>query len=199
MKRPTFEQIRTGAEFNRWYWLKTEMVEFCKQLNLPSNGRKFDLRDRIMNALDNNYSASNETKPKKSASNFNWPKAKLTNETKITDNISFGPNFRGYMKAQIGSKFTCHSDFMAWVKSNTGKTLGDAVSKWIELEKRKENPAFKRVIADNNMYAQYTRDFLANNEGMRLSDAKKFWLLKKQLPTTDGFVRYEHTDLDLKT
>ena len=197
MKRPSFEDINSGAEFNQWYWLKDEMVVFCKRLNLPAHGRKFELRDRLMYALDNNGSILKEAKPKKSLSDFNWAKAELSLETKITDNVSFGPNFRGFMKMHIGPSFSCHSDFMDWVKANPGRSLGDAINQWLALEKRKKTPGFKRQIADNNMYAQYTRDFLSDNKGMRLSDAKKYWLIKKELPTTNGFVRYDPSDLHL--
>ncbi|MEM0934180.1 MAG: SAP domain-containing protein, partial [Bacteroidota bacterium] len=46
MQRPDFENIESGQEFNRWYWLKEELIEICKRSGLPSHGRKFDLRDR---------------------------------------------------------------------------------------------------------------------------------------------------------
>ncbi|MEM7486927.1 MAG: DUF6434 domain-containing protein [Bacteroidota bacterium] len=197
MKRPDFENIKSGAEFNTWYWLKEELVEICKRAGLPIVGRKFELRDRIMFALDNNGKVKPPPKRKKTTSKFNWAKSKLNLDTVLTDNVSFGPNFRNFMKGQIGAKFQCHSDFMDWVRANGGKTLEDAVNQWMELEKRKDNPNFKRKIADNNMYAQYTRDFLEDNQRKTLKDAKKYWLLKKQLPTEDGFVTYERSDLEL--
>jgi hypothetical protein len=197
MSRPDFEHIKSGAEFNAWYWLKEELVEICKRSNLPSTGRKFELRDRIMYALDHNGDVKPSPVRKKTTSKFNWAKATLTLDTKITDNVSFGPNFRRFMKSHIGAKFSCHSDFMDWVKANAGKTLEDAVEKWSELEKRKEDPNFQRGIAKNNMFNQYVRDFLAANAGRTMKDAKRFWLLKKQLPTKDGFVIYEQTDLSL--
>ncbi|MEM1406722.1 MAG: DUF6434 domain-containing protein [Bacteroidota bacterium] len=197
MQRPDLEDITSGAEFNRWYWTKEELVKICKNAGLPVNGRKFDLRDRIMYALDNNGETQSLPKKIKPTSKFNWAKSQLTLETKITDNVSFGPNFRNFIKGQIGNKFYCHSDFMDWVKSNTGKTLGDAVEKWLELERRKDDPMFKRNIADNNMYAQYTRDFIEDNPGKSLKDAKKYWLLKKQQPTDDGYIKYEKSDFNL--
>ncbi len=197
MNRPDFSNIKSGTEFNHWYWLKEEMIEICKQAGLPVTGRKFDLRDRIMFALDNNGKIKPQSKKKKVLSSFNWSKSQLTLETVITDNISFGPNFRRFMAGQIGNKFQCHSDFMDWVKSNEGKTLEDAVLKWLELESRKDDPSFRRGIADNNMYSQYIRDFLDDNPRQNLKNVRKFWLLKKQLPSEDGFIRYEKSDLDL--
>lgn len=197
MSRPKFKDIKTGSEFNQWYWLKEEMVAICKRSGWPTKGRKFDLRDRIMYALDNNGKLKPKKKKQQTTSTFNWAKSELTLETKITDNVSFGPNFRRFMKSKVGNTFSCHSDFMDWVKSNEGKTLAEAIEKWFELEKRKEDPNFERTIADHNMFAQYTRDFLADNKNKTLSDAKKYWNLKKRLPTKNGFVRYERSDLEL--
>ncbi|MEM1337604.1 MAG: DUF6434 domain-containing protein [Bacteroidota bacterium] len=196
MGRPDFENITSGAEFNTWYWLKEEMVAICKAAGLPTNGRKFELRDRIMFALDNRGRLKPRVKIKKK-STFNWAKATLTLETVITDNISFGPNFRAFMKRQIGDKFSCHSDFMDWAKANTGKTLAQAVEQWYALEARKEDPEFRRDIADNNMFNQYTRDFLNTYPHKTIKEARKYWLLKKKLPMINGFVRFEKTDIDL--
>lgn len=198
MKRPDFENIKSGTEFNKWYWLKEEMVEICKQSEVPSNGRKFELRDRIMFALDNDGEIKPEQKKKRKKSKFNWANAKLTLKTEITDSVSFGPNFRSFMKSQIGNNFSCNSDFMDWVKGNIGETLETAIAKYHQLEKRRENPEFKREIADNNMFNQYTRDFMEDNPRQSLKNVRKFWLLKKQLPMKNGFVKYEKSDLKLK-
>ncbi|WP_289030313.1 DUF6434 domain-containing protein [uncultured Algoriphagus sp.] len=197
MSRPNFEDIKSGEEFNNWYWLKEEMVAICKKTGLPHTGRKFDLRDRIIYALDQPGKVKHVPKKQKTKSSFNWVKESLTLETKITDNVSFGPNFRAFMKSQLGDKFSCHSDFMDWMKSNVGKTLQDAIEQYRLFEIRKKDPNFKRSIAESNMYNQYTRDFMKDNPNESLKNLRRCWMLKKQLPTKDGFVRYERSDLEL--
>ncbi|QLG44844.1 hypothetical protein HYG79_05585 [Costertonia aggregata] len=42
------------------------------------------------------------------------------------------------MKSRIGTKFSCHGDFMHRVRKNEGKTLEDAIAIWHELEDRKK-------------------------------------------------------------
>lgn len=195
-RRPSFENIASGREFRRWYWLKEELIDICKRSNLPYTGGKFELQDRIVHALDNDGKLLPSPKIRTS-SKFNWAKAKLTPDTVITDNVSFGMNFRGFMKSQIGNAFSCHGDFMDWVRANPGKTLQDAIEQWQLLEDRKKDPTFKRKIAKHNMFAQYTRDFLEDNPGLTLKDAKTYWSLKKQFPTDTGYVRYERKDLEL--
>ena len=88
-QRPDPSQIDTGSEFHRWYWLKKELIAICKQMGLPSSGSKFELRDRIMYALDNEGKLLPSMK-KKHTSSFNWSKEELHPDTVITDNISFG-------------------------------------------------------------------------------------------------------------
>jgi len=195
--RPDFPSIASGEEFNRWYWLKEEMVDILKAIGLPYTGGKFELRDRIMYALDHNGGLKPEQKKARPKSRFNWAREVLTPETVITDNVSFGPNFRRFMKGQIGPRFSCHSDFMDWVKEHPGKTLEEAVKAWEDLEARKDDPTFKRDIADHNMLAQYVRDFLADQPDKNLKDALHFWNLKRHLPMENGFVRYTSEDLDL--
>ena len=195
MDKPKLSAIKTSTEFQSWYWLKTELVALCKQLNLSYTGSKFELRDRILYALEHDGAVPASVKRDKPQSSFNWAKAPLDLETVITDNITFGPNFRRFMKLQIGSKFSCHSDFMDWVKANPGKRLSDAVIKWEELENRKKDPTFKRKIAAHNMLAQYVRDFLADNPGSTFKEALQCWKRKKQLPADNGFVQYDKSDL----
>ncbi|QLG44842.1 DUF6434 domain-containing protein [Costertonia aggregata] len=197
MARPDFSEITSAKEFNQWYWLKQELVDICKRSGIPSTGRKFELRDRIAFALENPGKPLEVVQKRKTVSKFNWSKAELGLKTIITDNVSFGPNFRNFMKSRIGTKFSCHGDFMHWVRKNEGKTLEDAIAIWHELEDRKKSPDFKRTIAKNNMLAQYVRDFLADNPNETLKNALHFWNLKKKLPTPTGFITYQRTDLEL--
>ena len=194
-RRPDFTEITSGIEFQRWYWLKEELIDLCKMSGLPSDGSKFLLRDRIIYALDHEGAVMPEPKKKKPESRFDWAREVLGSNTIITDNVSFGPNFRNYMKSQIGAKFSCHSDFMDWVKENPGKTLDDAVTHWHVLEKRKEDPTFKRKIARHNMLAQYVRDFSRENPTRNLRDALACWKVKRNMPTDSGFVTYDSKDL----
>ena len=194
--RPSFHSIDSGEEFLRWYWLKEELIALCKEVGLPATGGKFELRDRIAYALDHDGAVLSKPQ-KKPTSTFSWAKEKLTRETLITDNISFGPNVRNFLKSQIGPRCSCHSDFMEWVLESPGKTLGDAIDAWWQLESRKDDPKFRRQIKSHNMYNQYTRDFMDDNPGRKLTDARACWEKKKRLPAPSGFVRYERGDLDL--
>lgn len=164
-------------------------------MGLPTSGSKFELRDRIIYALDNEGKLMPAVK-KKSTSSFNWSKEELHPETVITDNISFGQNLRSFMKTHIGPHFAFHTGFMKWAKENPGKTLSDAVSKWEEMEAQRKDPNYRSKIANHNMFNQYTRDILDAHPELSLDQVRTCWLHKKQLPSDDGFIRYEASDLE---
>lgn len=194
LRRPDFSEITSALEFDNWYWLKEELIAICKSCKLPCNGSKFELRDRIIYALDNEGDRLQTQKNKKSSS-FNWGKEPLSLETVITDSVTFGPNFRNFMRAQIGAAFRCSGDFMAWVREHVGYTLANAVEAWHLLETRKDDPAFRTEIADFNMYNQFTRDFMDDNPTGTLHQVRTLWNHKKYLPAPGGVVKYQKSDL----
>ena len=160
-KRPEILSVETIDQFQDWYWLKVDLVKFCKANGLSSSGRKLELRERIVCFLNGEKGC--RTKRARPSSTFDWANEKLTLDTPITDSVTFGKNFRGFMQSIIGAKFVCHSDFMDWVKSNTGATLKEAAAAWRLLEQRKSDPTFKRKIAPQNLLNQYMRDFFKDN------------------------------------
>jgi GNAT superfamily N-acetyltransferase len=61
---------------------------------------------------------------------FDWHKNELTSETKITENYKTTQNVRRFLKKHFGEDFHFSREMMAWMKSNAGKTLGEAVTEW---------------------------------------------------------------------
>ena len=206
MSRPPFHSITSAAEFDSWYWLKAELVDICQASELPTTGNKRQLRERILYALEHDGAVMPEPASAKPISTFDWAKAELTPETVITDNVSFGPNFRRFMQTQVSRKFSCTGEFMAWVRDNTGATLADAAAYWEALRARNKDPdsaagplphCFVRDIAEDNQYNRYTRAFLDDNPGLTPADARKYWLLKRAQPAPGGRVVYARGDLEL--
>jgi len=193
MDRPLIVDISDPADFRDWYWLKAEMVRFARLHNLPIAGNKADLRERILHYLENGTIARSP-KPARAINSAHWSKAELFPQTVITEDISFGPNVRGFFKAKIGKTFSCTSEFMDWVKQNPGQTLADAVNYWRYLEARKKDPGFKREIAPENQYNRYVRAFFLDNPDATMKAARACWLAKSRRP---GKPVYEPSDLSL--
>lgn len=195
MQRPNILSIDSTDVFNTWYWDKNEMIEFCEHHRLSTQGTKANLRARIVHFLDAPGTPYIEPKNASSRKAFNWSKAELHFNTIITADIRFGPNVRNFFKAEIGSSFSCHGDFMNWVKHHPGATLGDAITAWKMLEARKHNPSFRRQIAPDNMMNRYIREYFDKIPDGSFQQALSCWKYKKHQPLIEGAVKFSMEDL----
>jgi hypothetical protein len=200
MGRPLFEHFVSGQSFKQWYWLKEELVDICKRLDISYSGSKQDLTDRIAAAIDygTNHRAVKPKRPEKKNSLFDWANAALSPKTVITDSYTNGPNTRKFFKLHCGPKFSFTIPFMDWMKKNAGKTLAAAVEEWKRQDSERRKPGFKTVIPASNQYNKYLRDFFNDNPGSSIETARHFWSLKRSLPAKQGKHIYERSDLKLK-
>jgi Domain of unknown function (DUF6434)/SAP domain-containing new25 len=193
--RPDISTFQTGEDFKKWYWLKEEVVAYCKGAGIPYSGSKFEIIDRIAEALDKGLEAPKKAKKADITSKMEWHKADLTLETVITDSYKNGQNVRIFFIEYCGQNFSFNIEFMAWMKANVGKTLKDAVEEWLRITAKSKDKTFKKVIPEGNQYNQYMRDFFADNPDKTIKEARHFWQLKRSLPL--GLHKYERSDLDL--
>lgn len=196
--RPAIETITSAGELRRWYWTKDELLNECRRLELRVSGGKFRLLDRIAHFHDAGERAFPGDKKAKVTSKFDWHSAGLTLETVITDSYKNSQNVRRFFKAHVGEHFKFNIASMAWMKSNVGRTLADAVEAIKALEEDASKPGFQSKIAAHNQFNQYTRDFLADNPDKGMKDVRHFWALKRALPSEDGRHRYDPSDLNLE-
>jgi Domain of unknown function (DUF6434)/SAP domain-containing new25 len=193
--RPEIEAVKSGTTFKDWYWLKTEVMNHARMFGIPVTGGKFEIIDRIAAHLDGNtLPPPRRSGPPPKGSGFDWHGAPITGETLIIANYRNTQNVRRFFIAEIGRHFSFNIAFMAWMKSNAGKTMGDAAEEWKrvhELTKAGHKPA----IPASNQFNAYTRAFLEDNPGRSMDDVRHCWKLKRSLP---GHNRYERSDLDLR-
>jgi Domain of unknown function (DUF6434)/SAP domain-containing new25 len=194
-QRPPIESVKSGAELKDWYWLKTEVMNHARTLGLPIVGAKFDIIDRIADHLDGKAPVKRrKSGPAFKGPGFDWHGAKLSRETIIKPDYRNTQNVRRFFIVEVGRHFSFNIAFMAWMKANAGKTLGDAAEQWSRshaLVKAGHKPA----IPASNQFNAYARAFLEDNPGRTMDDVRHFWKLKRSLP---GHNRYERTDLELK-
>ncbi len=175
-----------AAAFRSCYYLKQELVGFCRENGLPTSGSKAELTDRIAYFLD----TGNVLKPsakRKTALNVGM----LTEDTVIEPNIVCSEKHRAFFCEKIGKSFSFNVPFQKWLKANTGKTYGDAIRAYYRILEEKKQ--IKTDIGKQFEYNTYIRDFFADNPGKNLHDAIVCWNYKKSLP---GHHRYERADLN---
>ncbi|MBQ4247093.1 MAG: SAP domain-containing protein [Ruminococcus sp.] len=184
-ERPELSRDISAEVFRNYYYLKEELVKFCRKYDLQTTGSKQELTDRIAYFL--------ETGKKKSASSKRIQAesiGEITENTLIEANIVCSEKHRAFFKEKIGKTFSFNVAFQKWLKNNAGKTYADAIQAYYAiLEEKKKS---KTVIDKQFEYNTYIRDFFADNNGMSLDNAIKCWKYKKSLK---GHNRYEKTDL----
>lgn len=66
-----------------------------------------------------------------------WHKNHIDDSTLITDSYKTTQNVRRYFKSRFGDDFKSDRDFMLWMKSATGLTMGDAWQEWVKRKNSK--------------------------------------------------------------
>ena len=66
---------------------------------------------------------------------FDWHSDTIARKTAITRSYRNTQNVRRFFKAECGEDFKFDRPFMAWLKSGTPKTMGQAVDEWLRRAK----------------------------------------------------------------
>jgi len=183
--RPDLNRQLDSKTFQNYYYLKEELVDFCRREGLQTAGGKAALTERISHYLDTGEKITTRTRGRSSAH-----AGEVTEDTLIENNFVCSEDRRAFFELTIGKGFHFNVVFMKWLRSNAGKSYGDAVREYhrIAAEKKKGKTAIDKQFE----YNTYIRDFFADNKGRSLKDAIECWKYKKRLP---GHNRYEKEDL----
>lgn len=149
--KPILNKELSSEEFIEHYYLKNELIDFCKKEGLQTKGKKSDLINRISCYLDENNNLNN-TKI--------YQESSILSETPNRD-YNKGNNLIGGVKKffedKIGLNSEVKSNFQCMIK-NTRKALGKQYQ-----------------------YDYYIREFFLNNPDETFENAVQCWKYKKSL------------------
>lgn len=185
-KRPNLDIKLDSRTFKEYYYLKEELIDFCRKNNLQTTGGKLELTERIAIFLDTGERTYKTNKSRKTTINH-----EITLDTIIEENFVCSEKHRAFYKEQIGNSFSFNVAFQKWLKSNAGKTYRDSIVEYYQiLEDKKKN---KTTIDRQFEYNTYIRDFFNDNKDKSLEQAIRCWKYKKSLR---GNNKYEREDLN---
>ena len=185
--RPELVRGLDSKTFREYYYLKEELLAFCRANHLPVSGGKQELTERIACFLDTGEirePVAKRAAPRKKAA------SEITRESIIEDGFVCTETHRAFFRKEIGNSFSFNVRFQQWLKANAGKTYDDAITAYYEIREAKKTG--KDTIGKQFEYNTYVRDFFADNPGKTLEDAITCWKYKKGLK---GHNRYERPDL----
>lgn len=184
--KPILNKTLSAETFKSYYYLKEELVFFCRQEGLQTTGGKIDLTNRIAHYIDTGEKLSARIKSKPTLRI-----GSISEETLIEKDFVCSEKHRTFFKQEIGKNFSFNVSFQKWLKANTGMTYRDAIEAYHDIlaDKKKSKSSIDKQFE----YNTYIRDFFADNKGKTLDEAIKCWKYKKGM---QGHNKYEKTDLE---
>ena len=184
--KPKLNRNMSVKDFDDYYFLKEDLVAFCRDEGLKVSGSKSELEDRIRCYLGTGEKLNNgKTAVRRSHVNFS-----LTDV--IGDDFVCSQEARKFFSEHLGTGFRFRVSFQRWLKDNPDKTFADAMVAYQDIcLELKDNPA---VIGKQFKYNRYVRDFFRNNPDKNLDDAIRCWKYKKSVR---GSCVYEDSDLEV--
>ena len=172
--RPSFKDIESFEEFNKYYWYREELSQICKSLGLEYRCTKKELNYIIEQYFKGNKVEKYLSKDKKSQSED------ITLETPLLNcGFSFNQKFRDYFSAVTGvSPFKFNADMAtAWRKVKRDNDINFTIQDMIKIYYGESDYA----KYDNSacQWNQFLKDFCAdessNNYSNKLKVAAILW------------------------
>lgn len=173
MSRPNLSTSLSARDFLDFYWLKNELVAFCRANNLPTSGSKAELTERITHFLSTGeVPASPQVRQPPALMPHSF-----TRETVIQSGWRCSQELRQFFEQELGSTFHFNSFMRDYITENgVGHSLDEAIAGWRES---KSKSAGSRDIGKQFEYNQFTRDYFKANPHARREDVIREWKKKR--------------------
>lgn len=124
-RRPRLTADLTGAELLRWYWLKEELAEFVRRLDVRATGGKDLLTRRLAAALDGVAFSEPPAPARAAEKQLVGP---LTLQTGIPRGQRSSQVVRAWFVEQVGAHFSFDAEMRAFFAETDGtQTMQDAL------------------------------------------------------------------------
>ena len=172
--RPSFKDIESFEEFNKYYWYREELSQICKSLGLEYRCTKRELNYIIEQYFKGNKVEKYLSKGKKSQSED------ITLETPLLNcGFSFNQKFRDYFSAVTGvSPFKFNADMAtAWRKVKSDNNKEFTIQDMIKIYYGESD--YAKYDNSTCQWNQFLKDFCAdehsNNYSNKLKVAAILW------------------------
>lgn len=173
--RPSLTPQLTGTDLLRWYWLKEELAEFARQLEVRATGSKELLTKRIAAKLDGVPFTEPQSAKKTDGAQLSGP---LTLTTTIPKGQRCSQFVRAWFVEQVGPAFSFDAETRAFFSQTDGtQTLQNALDHYRATrnqETKSIDPQFE--------YNRFTRAWYEANPMGRREDLIRDWQKYRSLP-----------------
>lgn len=174
--RPKLDNNISLDDYLNYYWLKKELVQFCREVGINSEGWKLEINERIIEYLSNHtIDRKTKAKPKKKSNEV----SELRLDMIVTESFKRNPRTTEFFKS-IDSRFHYSVRLNKYIRDNIGKiTYQDIITEWkVEYEQKKQGIKTTPDLPQCE-YNQFVKDYLADNTERKFKDAVAAWNVKK--------------------
>ncbi|GJM06717.1 MAG: hypothetical protein DHS20C10_04510 [marine bacterium B5-7] len=189
MNRPTLTATLSKETFQQFYWEKKELVAFCRENAIPSNGSKQTLAERIAHFLQ----TSEVLKPEKIKRVGPWDSEAPITPSTLLVNYRNDTKTRAFFVSQLGEAFRFNAYLRAFAKAPPQEkiTYGDLVIGWKKAETEKKEPGYQTKIGKQFEFNQFTRDYSSyKNKDKLPHNSREAWQIIRSKPGPNTFEHY---------
>lgn len=178
--RPPLTPAISEKDFRDFYWLKTELLQFCREVGLSTLGGKQEIAERI--ALFLRTGTKQKPIPKGPQSTANYSELSLT--TIVTNAFTCTREVRDFFEAHVGPQFKFSVLLQKYIKQHPGITFADIITEYHHQNHRKKTGELITKIGSQFEYNQFTRTYFENpnNKGKSRTDCIAAWKEHKNKP-----------------
>lgn len=183
-------QTITVETLKNAYWLKLQLIDFCKKNGLSTAGSKKNLEQRIAVFLSSGSKIKLESNKQTGQRDSHQP---LMRDTLVV-NYKNDAATRLFFIKHIGQHFRFDAYLRQFTNINNitkNLTYGDLIDGWLQEEAQRKNPNHQTRIGEQFEYNQFTRDYFSNEKGRSRSDAIKAWAIVKTLPGEKTYANFK--------
>ncbi len=176
--RPKLNGKISVADFESFYWLKSELATFAVANGISTSGKKLDISTRISAHLRGKKPVTKQVNAPRGRDS----ERKITRRTKVKGWVCDAET-RAFFKEELGSKFHFTVSMNKLGREGSGLTYGDLVEHWLAEKSLRKDPSYKPKLGKSGEYNIYVRAFFDDpkNTGKSLTDAAKNWNRVKKL------------------
>ncbi len=172
MVRPQLNLYMPESEFLAWYWLKTELTQFCRNNGLRSAGSKEELTARVAAFLGGREAPSPHLGDA-SRSQDTAPEC-LTLQTVVAPGFRLSRKLRAFFEEHEGTGFHFNQALRAFFREPAGQTLADALNLYRNSQTEPAQP-----ITAQFEYNRHMREFFDTNPQASMKEARLAWWHKR--------------------
>lgn len=183
-RRVELTRHTSPRDFREFYWLKTELQDFCREHGISRAGGKREIADRIERFLGSGDRVArvqreqDAPRDREAARRFNTMNARqFTMKTRIPVGFRCTQQLRTFFERNVDPEFRFTVTLQNYIKAHPGILFEQLAAYWRGESRARKADEFKPEIAPQFEFNQFTRDFHADpaNRGKTRRDCLDAW------------------------